>query len=152
MSQTSQLPRMAAALLALLGLLDATYLSLERLTGGVLACPVGGGCEVVQASAYSVLLGIPVAYIGMAGYAALLVVALRSLHDDYLLNIPVIPLLVGLSTIGVLFSAYLVYLQFFVIYAICFWCMVSATFQLCIWLIALYEWRQERLEAQAAAH
>ena len=39
-------------------------------------CPIGGGCETVQSSAYAVMFGIPVAFIGIAGYAALLAVAL----------------------------------------------------------------------------
>src|SRR3954470_10046612 len=74
---------MAAALLSLLGLLDAAYLALERITGGPIACPIGGGCETVQSSAYALLVGIPVAFIGVAGYTALLVVALVSLQTGH---------------------------------------------------------------------
>jgi uncharacterized membrane protein len=144
MTQHSLYPRMVAALLALLGLLDAAYLALERLTGGALACPIGGGCATVQDSAYATLLGIPVAFIGVAGYAALLGVALRSLHAERLAGVPIALLLLGLASAGVLFSAYLVYLQVAVIGAICFWCMVSALLELGIWAAALYDWRQRR--------
>jgi uncharacterized membrane protein len=144
MPQPSLIPRMVAALLALLGLLDSAYLSIERLTGGALACPIGGGCEVVQGSTYALLLGVPVAFIGVAGYAVLLAVALRSLHADHLAGLPITPLLLGLASAGLLFSAYLVYLQVAVIGAICFWCMVSATLELGIWAAALYDWRQRR--------
>ena len=144
MTQHSLYPRMAAALLALLGLLDAVYLALERLTGGTLACPIGGGCKTVQSSAYATLLGVPIVFIGVAGYAALLGLALRSLHAEHVAGLPIAPLLLGLASAGVLFSAYLVYLQVAVIGAICFWCMISALLELGIWAAALVNWRQRR--------
>ncbi len=85
-----------AALLALLGLLDAAYLSIERLTGGALACPIGGGCEVDAGAAPTLLLlGVPVAFVGVAGLRALLDVALRSLHAERLAGLPIVPLLLG---------------------------------------------------------
>ena len=51
--------RMAAALLALLGLFDAAYLAIERALGnsGVF-CPTGGGCTLVQESAYSAIMRV----------------------------------------------------------------------------------------------
>ncbi len=135
--------RMAAALLALLGLFDAAYLAIERALGnaGGVFCPTGGGCTTVQESAYSALLGVPVAYIGVAGYAALLVVALLSLSVDTLAGVRVSALLLGLASVGLLFSLYLSDLQLFEIKAICFWCVVSALIELGIWACALLDWR-----------
>jgi len=130
------------ALLALLGLLDSLYLSLERLTGGALVCPTGGGCEAVQSSAYALLAGIPVAYLGVAGYGLLLGLALIALQRERVATIALAPLLLGLASLGLAFSAYLVYLQLGVIGAICFWCMVSATLELVLWLAALINWRR----------
>jgi uncharacterized membrane protein len=145
MAERSTIPRMVAAVLALLGLLDALYLSLERLTGGVLVCPVGaGGCEAVQASAYSAVLGVPVAFIGVAGYLALLALALLALNTDHVAGLPAPLLLLAVASLGVLFSAYLTYLQVAVIGAVCFWCVVSALFQLGIWVCALLDWRAWR--------
>jgi uncharacterized membrane protein len=132
---------MIAALLALLGLLDAAYLSIERLTGGTLACPIGAGCETVQSSAYAVFFGVPVAYIGIAGYAALLVVALLALQTDRIGAISLADLLLALASIGVLFALYLSYLQVAVIGAICFWCVASAVLELGILALALFDWR-----------
>ena len=145
MTQRPLYLRMAVALLALLGLFDASYLVLERALGnsGVF-CPIGGGCTVVQESAYSVVLGVPVAYIGVAGYAALLAVALLALSADTLAGVHVSGLLLALASLGLLFSLYLSYLQLFEIKAICFWCVVSALIELSIWVAALLNWRQAR--------
>jgi len=144
--QTEHSPysRMAVALLSLLGLLDAAYLALERVTGGPIACPVGGGCETVQSSAYALLFGVPVAYVGVAGYALLLVVAILSLQTDKLGGISLDVLLLALASIALLAGIYFMYLQVAVIGAICFWCAVAALLDLLIWLSALLNWRLRR--------
>lgn len=149
MIERSPYPRMAAALLALLGLLDAGYLSLERLLGetGAIVCPVGGGCVTVQSSAYATLLGAPVAFIGLAGYAALFALGLLSLSRDEVAGVGVADLLLALASAGVLFSLYLSYLQVAVIGAICFWCVVSALLELGIWAAALADRRLRRIAA-----
>ena len=142
---------MAAAALALLGLFDASYLALERLigdTGGF--CPTGGGCTTVQSSAYSALFGIPVAYIGVMGYATLLALALIGLSAERVAGLRVSALLLAFASLGVVFSLYLTYLQFAVIGAICFWCIISALIELSIWVLALLDWRTESAQRQAA--
>src|SRR5215212_1038885 len=140
-TEYSPYPRMAAALLALLGLLDAAYLALERITGGPIACPVGGGCETVQSSSYALLFGVPVAFIGVAGYAALLVVTILSLQDVELGSISPDALLLALASIALLAGVYFMYLQIAVIGTICFWCAAAALLDLLIWLAALVNWR-----------
>lgn len=146
MIERSLYPRMVAAVLALLGLLDAGYLSLERLLGatGSLVCPIGGGCVTVQSSVYATLLGVPVAFIGVAGYATLLVLALLSLSSDRIAGVRVSTLLLALASVGVLFALYLSYLQVGVIGALCFWCVVSALLELGIWGMALLDRRLMR--------
>jgi len=146
-TEHSPYPRMAAALLSLLGLLDAAYLALERVTGGPIACPVGGGCETVQSSAFALLFGVPVAFIGVAGYAALLVVALLSLQDFNLGGISPDALLLALASIALLAGVYFMYVQIALIGAICFWCATAALLDLLIWLAALVNWRLKRQNA-----
>lgn len=144
-TERSPYPRMAAALFALIGLLDALYLSLERWMGDTsLYCPTGGGCVTVQSSEYAIMLGVPVAYIGVIGYVVLLGVALLAISRDNVMGIPVPLALLGLASLGVLMALYLTYLQIAVIGAICFWCVVSATMELGIWIAALIDWRQFR--------
>jgi uncharacterized membrane protein len=138
---------MAAALLSLLGLIDAAYLALERVIGGPIACPVGGGCETVQSSSYALLFGVPVAFIGVAGYAALLLVALVSLQDVNLDNISPDALLLALASIALLAGTYFMYVQVALIGAICFWCATAALLDLLIWLAALANWRLRSRES-----
>src|SRR5205085_10489912 len=98
-TEYSPFPRMAIAILSLLGLFDAAYLALERITGGPVACPVGGGCETVQSSAYALFFGVPVAFIGVAGYMLLLVTAILALQADTLGGISLDVLLLVLASI-----------------------------------------------------
>src|SRR6266511_430656 len=141
MLQHSPYPRMA---MALMGLFDAAYLALERLIGGTLACPVGGGCETVQSSAYSILFGMPVAYIGVAGFAVLLVAALLALNLERVAGLPLATVLLALASIALVAGMYFSYLQVAVIGAICFWCAISALLDLGIWVAALLNWRSAR--------
>jgi uncharacterized membrane protein len=137
--------RMLIALLALLGLFDSAYLTLEHYSPKVaLVCPIGGGCETVQASRWSTLPpggGIPVALFGLVGYGAIVLLALASLQRERLGPLTLAPALVALGSIGVLFSLYLTALQVFVIGALCAWCLGSAAIELVIWLAALAGWR-----------
>jgi uncharacterized membrane protein len=51
-----------------------------------------------------------------------------------------IPLAVfGISLIGVLYSAYLTYLELFVILAVCKWCVASAVIMVVFFLLSLFE-------------
>src|SRR5216110_2361851 len=72
--------RQAIVVLALVGLLVATYLWLYKIgVIGVLQCGTGS-CEAVQTSRYAVVFGVPVALVGVAGYAVLVAVGLVGLQ------------------------------------------------------------------------
>jgi len=129
--------RQAIALLALVGFFLALYLWLHQIgVGGELKCGTGG-CDTVQASRWAMVLGIPVAAYGVVGYAAILAVALAGLQPAALERRRPALLLAALATGGVLFSAWLTYLELFVIHAICRWCVGSAVTITAIWLVAL---------------
>jgi len=118
--------RMAVALLALVGALVSVYLLLFKLgVVGSLACGTGGGCERVQASRWSSLLGVPVAGFGVAGYVVLLGIALYGLRGEQVGRPGATRWLAGLSALGFLFSVYLLGLELFVIHAVCRWCTAS---------------------------
>ena len=135
--------RQAIALLALVGIFVALYLWLHALGfGGPLKCGTGG-CETVQTSPYAVLFGIPVAAYGVVGYFALFVVALLALRPAALADGKWNLLLLGLSTVGLLFTLYLTYLELFVIHAICRWCVGSAAVITVIWVVAVLAWKRE---------
>lgn len=112
--------RATLGVLAIAGFSISLYLTWVHLAGVEPVCVAGGdGCQVVQSSRYAAVLGVPVPMLGLAGYASLLVAAgLRGGAGAYL------GLLVAL--VGTLFSAYLTYLEIFVIGAVCKWCVTSA--------------------------
>jgi uncharacterized membrane protein len=122
--------RLLLAALSVAGLLISAYLTWNHLRGVVPAC-VGGsaGCEVVQTSRYSEILGVPVAALGLAGYAGLLSSALLKGEGVILFGLFV-------ALVGVLFSGYLTWLELFVIEAICQWCMASAVLMAGSFLLA----------------
>lgn len=129
--------RQTIALLALVGFFVALYLWLHQIgVGGELKCGTGG-CDTVQASRWSQQLGIPVAFYGVVGYAVILAVALLGLQPVWLERRGPSLLLAALATGGVLFSAWLTYLELFVIHAICRWCVGSAVIITAIWVVAL---------------
>jgi len=124
---------LAIATVGALGLAIAVYLTATKLSGGLPVCGPVHGCEEVALSEYSSILGIPTAAFG-AGFSAI-VSGLglawwrggdrRSLLVAY-----------GLGLFGILFVAYLTYLELFVIHAVCAWCVVYAVTVVLGWLIA----------------
>jgi len=112
--------RIAAVVLALAGIGVATYIVIADSGGGAPKCLAGGtGCETVADSRYSHIAGVNVAVFGILGYAALLVAAMLPGDPGRFGGF-----LAGLVGFG--FSAYLTYLELFVIDAICQWCVASA--------------------------
>ena len=109
--------RLASAFLALAGAAVSGYLLWVRETGANLICATGG-CETVQSSQYSEILGMPVALLGLACYVALFATALLRSENARLLH-------TALALTGVVFSTYLLYVQIELIGAVCQWCLAS---------------------------
>ena len=110
--------------LSLIGLADAIYLTYVKLASGGI-CVAGAGCEIVNSSTYSQIGGIPIAALGGLAYVIMLaVLLLESQVDFFEFNGPLI--VFGMSLFGVLYSAYLTYLEIYVIRAICPFCVLSA--------------------------
>jgi uncharacterized membrane protein len=109
--------RFTSAALAAVGAATAGYLLYVRSTGGTLAC-VTGGCETVQHSSYAELFGVPVAALGLAGFLGLFACALARGEWARLTQ-------AALALTGFCFGVYLLYVQVFVIDAICQWCVTS---------------------------
>lgn len=136
--------RMGAALAALAGLFISAYLWLYKLGRiGTLACGTGA-CETVQLSPYSRFHGVEVAAIGFTGYAVLFVLTLVSLQPRWAGSVGLVRLLAFLAGGAVLFTAYLKYLEFFVIHAICRWCVASAVLITVFFVLSMLELRRLR--------
>jgi uncharacterized membrane protein len=115
----------AIAALAVLGLAISIYLTWVHYAGIEPVCTGISDCQRVQTSEYADLLGIPVAVLGIAGYAAILA-SLRMRVDVTAL----------LAYLAVAFSAYLTWAELFRIEAICQWCVGSALITLAIAVLA----------------
>jgi uncharacterized membrane protein len=110
----------AAWALVLIGLGIAGYLTWVHYAGLDPVCVGGGGgCERVQSSTYADVAGIPVALLGLIGYA---LIGLSMLPRDERARLAG----AALALAGFGFSAYLTYLEFAVIDAVCQWCVASA--------------------------
>jgi uncharacterized membrane protein len=129
--------RMGAALMSLLGLFVSAYLYLYKIGRiGTLACG-SGGCETVQNSPWSRFAGVEVALIGILGYGLLFLVAMLALQPGLAPRRWPADLLAALAAVGVLFTAYLTWLELFVIHAICRWCVGSAAIIVSVLVLAL---------------
>lgn len=112
-------PGLILAVLDTIGLAIATYLSVVELQGNVPVCGPLHGCETVATSPYSRIAGVPVAVYGVGLSLLLLTLAIAWWKTDmYALLLAHY----GLSLAGVLFEIYFLYLQIFVIGAVCVWC------------------------------
>ena len=109
----------AIAAVAVIGLGIAAYLTYIHYAGLHPLCLASGGCEKVQSSHWSKLAGIPVATIGLVGYAGILA-SLLVPGETGLAGCALIAL------VGFGFSAYLTYVELFRIHAVCQWCVASA--------------------------
>ena len=118
--------RMMVAVLALGGFFVALYLFAHNLgLGGPIVCGVGD-CATVQSSQYATLGPVPVSFIGVLGYVALFALSFVGLRPNHRESRMIGGLLLAGSLGGGLFSAYLTYLEAFVIEAWCQYCVVSA--------------------------
>jgi uncharacterized membrane protein len=124
--------------LSLIGLGVAIYLTYVEVTGARAICGPVGDCNAVQHSPYANLFGfIPIAWLGVAGYLAILVVWLwQHMWRNVSTNLAG-AVIYGMALFGTLLSIYLTYLEIFVIYAICVWCLSSAVLITALMLLNL---------------
>jgi len=131
--------RMVIAVLAMIGLFVALYLMAHNMgLTGPIVCGVGD-CGTVQSSVYAKVGPIPVSAIGVAGYLILLCLAYLGVQPIQRESPLIGAFLFGGSLGGVTFSAYLTYLEAFVIEAWCQYCVISAVVMLLIFLASLPE-------------
>jgi len=104
-------------------------------------CDIGEAfnCDIVNRSAYSSILGIPVALIGMLGYAALagLATVYRERRDTP-------ALLLGGALAGLAFALYLTYIEARVLGVWCILCLSSLAVIASITVTSLVVWVRSR--------
>lgn len=123
-----------AAVVALVGLADSVYLTINHLTATPVPCSIISGCETVLTSPYAEVAGVPIAAFGALAYFAAFSLAILAAFGNRLMWT-----LFGIQVVLMsAFTAWLVYLQAFVIQAFCQFCLLSAatTFTLLILFLA----------------
>jgi uncharacterized membrane protein len=128
----------AVALIALLGLADATYLTIEHITGQSVRCTIVAGCSEVLSSKYATVGGMPLAMIGATAYFTVFALATLAAFSykfaGTLLNLMVFAM--------ALVSLWLIYLQAFVIRSFCQYCLFSAAITFVLGFLLLFRWRR----------
>jgi uncharacterized membrane protein len=122
-----RLLRPASAVVAAIGLGIAGYLTAVHYDGGAPVCAISHGCATVQQSEYAELAGVPVALLGVLGYAVILVTLLSDGEAARTAT-------AFLALAGVGFSGWLTYVEVVKLDAICIWCVGSAV---CMVLLAV---------------
>lgn len=128
--------------LAFLGLADAWYLTANALSDTALSCDLGAvldGCNIVAQSEYSNFLGLPLALYGVGFYAVMFCLAALVLVLP--LRIFYFTLLVS-GAVGSVASVYFLFVQFFLIKAICIYCIASAVMTFLFFFIAYDVWKK----------
>jgi uncharacterized membrane protein len=109
------------------GVAVAGYLSFIEVTGSTAVCGPVGDCNTVQQSPYAMLFGVlPVGVLGLAGYLVMGGAWLVWRGGPPRYRRVGAALLYGAALTGTAFSAYLTFLEPFVIGASCAWCLTSA--------------------------
>ena len=129
-SAIAKLP-VAAAIVALVGLTDAVYLTIHHYTAEAVPCGLEFDCGAVLGSPYAEVSGVPLAAFGALAYFIAFSLALftafgnRGLWKFYGIQ----------ATLMALVSAYLIYVQHYLIHAWCQYCLVSAATSFTLFLL-----------------
>lgn len=125
----------ALFVIALLGFVDATYLTFEHYLGVVPPCTLTTGCEQVLTSVYATFYGVPVALFGALYYFLVLVgtfAYLEGRHEKMLRCAMIF------SVFGILASIWFVFLQAFILHSYCIYCLGSAATSFLLFIISCF--------------
>lgn len=122
--------------LTIIGLLVSIYMTIYKFTNNESMCIGSSGCSEVNASRYSEINGIPVAVLGVVGYAAILALLFLEQRPGFIQENGSM-LFFGISLIGFLFTLYLIYLEIALIKAYCPFCLASQAVMIVIFIISV---------------
>lgn len=126
----------ALLVLVVIGLLVSIYMTIYKFTGNDGMCVGSGDCKTVNASRYSEIYGVPVALVGVGGYAAILAMLLLEKRYDFLRkNASMI--LFGFAMLGFMFTVYLIYVEVSILKAYCPFCLASQATMTLIFILSV---------------
>ena len=123
----------ALGLLGLAGLADSILLTIEHYTALTLPCTFAKGCETVLTSRFATVGPLPTAALGIVFYGLILFAAIYAFTHK--MTLPRLPLLIW-SSLGLISSLGLTYVQAFIIRAWCQYCLLSGLSSLLIFVVA----------------
>lgn len=121
-------------IVALIGFADATYLAIEHFRGVIPPCTLTADCDLVLTSDYAVVFGIPVALLGALYYFIILIGLFAYLDTK---KTEIIKWTLLLTIFGLLVSFSLIYIQVFVLYSYCVYCIGSALISTILFITAM---------------
>ena len=122
--------------LAILGLLVSIYMTIYKITANDSMCIGSKDCSIVNASRYAEVNGIPVALIGVLGYAAILGIHWLERKGGFFKENGSL-ILFGISLIGFLFTLWLIYVEIALIKAFCPFCITSQITMTLIFILSV---------------
>jgi uncharacterized membrane protein len=122
--------------LAVIGLLVSIYMTIYKVTSNEAMCVGSSGCSEVNASRYSEVNGIPVAVLGVGGYAAILVLLFLEQRSGFFEDNGTM-IFFGISLVGFLFTLYLIYVEIALIKAYSPFCLTSKAVMSIIFIISV---------------
>ena len=127
--------------LGLLGVADSGYLTYKHYFGGPIPCSLTQGCEAVTTSQYSSVFNVPVSALGLFFYSLVVIIGLTALIQYSRHHIHAV---LALSFPAFVLSLFFVYIQLFVLRAVCLYCMVSAVLSTLIFILTLLLFKKQR--------
>ena len=122
--------------LIILGLLVSIYMTIFKITSNENMCIGSKDCSIVNASRYSEINNIPVAVIGVGGYAALLAILWLERRPGFIKQNGTM-LFFALSLIGFFFTVYLIFVEIVLIKAYCPFCITSQVAMTLIFILSV---------------
>ena len=156
---------LAFLIVSAFGFADATYLTTKHFLGTPVACSILKGCEQVTTSSYSLIFGIPVALLGSIYYLTILILSIiyldsRKINPDFASrkiedprfrsrrNRDILIIIAKITPLGFLASLYFVYLQIFIIKAICLYCMASAATSTILFILGMFYLKKNKTKSE----
>ena len=125
--------------LALIGIADTTYLTVNHINGTAVACSITKGCGSVLNSQYSKIGGIPLFVYGLGYYGLMLILIVAYVDSGKRGLVKAIAIIAGLATLAM---GYFTYVQAFILHAFCQYCLLSALITVLLLITSITFYRQ----------
>lgn len=138
-------------LVSFLGIMDAGFITYEKIKGVIPPCTSEFACGTVLESSYSSIGPIPLSVLGMLFYSLVFIFAvLNFLEVDHIKLLGskyhTHDILLSLSIFGAGFSVYLISIMAFILSAWCLYCLISALLCAANFFLNAFQWKMRRGE------